>query len=169
MPDTGLGGWATGQRLPGGTGKLPGYAEAQHFGFSEVARASLWVSRGSGGSIRLPPFITRVLGSLLRDGRKAENWWGQEGFLLAASTGCPTASRGWACARDPLQRRLSSQAANSGTGSCWKLFSVAGACVPGVIISPLLHGAKTAPPLGVIGVNKPHLTCRKIEAKSYFR
>lgn len=33
----------------------------------------------------------------------------------------------------------------------------------------LLHRAKAAPPLGVIGVNKPHLTCWKIEAKSYFR
>lgn len=32
-PDSGLGGWPATSR---GTGKLPGYAEAQHFGFSEV-------------------------------------------------------------------------------------------------------------------------------------
>lgn len=39
-------------------------------------------------------------------------------------------------------------------------------CVPGVISSPLLQAA---PSSGALGVNKPHLTRWKIEAKSNFR
>lgn len=69
-PDSGLGGWPATSRGDREVAGIRGSAALRVLG---GARASLWVSRGSGGSIRLPPFITRVLGSLLRDGRKAEN------------------------------------------------------------------------------------------------